>query len=155
MNLINKYKVVLAVVLPVLILILLRTFGSNHFQSDAKRWAESSFLQSNIITAIQNETLPGEKLIINLSKDGKGNMKIKRDTLNISTDSIISINYLEIIRKHEGPILLFSSDEAVSARIWMLLSQMGFKNIFILSNTTDNEVFKYKFRPDTLVKPEL
>jgi 3-mercaptopyruvate sulfurtransferase SseA len=74
---------------------------------------------------------------------------------NIPADSILSKKYLNTIRKHNGPVILFSSEMAVSARIWMLLSQMGCKNIYILTNNTDNEVFKSKFRPDTVTRPEL
>ena len=40
MYLLKKYKAVIIVVLPILILVLLRYFGPNHFKSDAKRWAE-------------------------------------------------------------------------------------------------------------------
>ena len=155
MELINKYKVVIAVVLPILILVLIRSLGANHFKSDVKRWAEPSVMRSNIITGEQIGTLSGEKLIINLGEEGCGINEMTRDALHIPADSLFSKNNLNTIRKHDGPILLFSSEKAVSARIWMVLSQMGYKNIFILTNDVDNEVFKYKFRPDTLVRPEL
>jgi hypothetical protein len=154
MELIKKYRLVIAIILPILILILFRAFGANHFQSDAKRWAKPSVLQSNIITGDQIGTLPGEKLIINLDGNDIGINEITRDALKVTADSILDKNILNTIRKHAGPVIVFSSEAAVSARIWMLLSQMGHKNIFILSNNTDNEVFKYKFRPDTLARPE-
>lgn len=155
MSLIDKYKVVIAVVLPILILVLLRSFGTNHFKIDAKKWAEPSVKQSNIITGEQINTLSGKKLIINLGEAGSGLNEITSDDLFIAADSILSKNNLSIIRKHDGPVLLASSETAVSARIWMVLSQMGYKNIYILTNDADSEVLKYKFRPDTLVRPEL
>jgi rhodanese-related sulfurtransferase len=155
MDLIKKYKVVIAIVLIILILVLIRSLGANHFKSDAKRWAESSVIQSNIITGDRIGTLSGEKLIINLSEEGSGINEMTRNALHIPADSLFSKNNLNAIRKHDGPVLLFSSETAVSARIWMLLSQMGYKNVFILTNVIDNEVFKHKFRPDTSVRPEL
>jgi hypothetical protein len=155
MKVINKYKVIIAVVLPILILVLIRSFGANHFKSDAKRWAEPSVLRSNIITGDQFGTLTGDKLIINLGKAVSGIYNMNIDELNIPADSILSKNHLKTIRKHDGPVLLFSSETAVSSRIWMVLSQMGYQNIFILANDSDNEVLKYKFQPDTLVRPEL
>ena len=155
MNVINKYKVVLAIVLPILILVIIRSFGSNHFKSDAKKWAEPSVKQSNIITVEQINNLSAEKLIINLGEAGSGLKEITSDVLFIAADSILCKNNLSIIRKHDGPVLLVSSETAVSARIWMILSQMGYKNIYILTNYADNEALKYKFRPDTLVRPEL
>jgi hypothetical protein len=155
MGIIHKYKVVIAVVLPILILVLIRQFGGNHFQTDAKRWSEPSIMRSNIITEEKIGTLSGEKLIINL---GEGNREIKdmgMELLNIPADSVLSKNILHTIGKHDGPLLLYSSETAVSARIWMVLSQMGYKNIFILTNEADNEISKNKFRPDTIVRPEL
>lgn len=155
MELLNKYKIVIAVVLPILILVLIRSFGANHFKGDAKRWAEPSVMRSNIITRDQTGTLSGEKLIINLSEESSGINNLSMNSLNIPADSILSKNNLNRIRNHNGPMLLFSTRTAVSVRVWMILSQMGYKNIFILTDNADNEVLKYKFRPDTLVKPEL
>ena len=90
-----------------------------------------------------------------MGEAGSGLNEITSDALFIAADSILSKNNLSIIRKHDGPVLLVSSETAVSARIWMVLSQMGYKNIYILTNDADSEVLKYKFRPDTLVRPEL
>lgn len=155
MKLIKKYKVVIAVVLPILILVLIRQFGDYHFQSDAKKWAEPSVKRSNIISVDQILTLPGKKLIINLNEE----KNVIRDTgvksLNISSDSILSKNILRTINKHSGPVLLYSSDAAVSVRVWMVLSQLGFRNIYILTNDSDNEAIKNKFRPETIIRPEL
>ena len=77
MEFINRYKVVIAVVLPVLILVLIRSFGANHFKSDPKKWAEPSVMRTNIITPEQAGILSGNKLFINLHKtagqsDGPG-----------------------------------------------------------------------------------
>lgn len=154
LDLLNKYKIIIVVVLAVAIAVLFRAFGANKFESNAKRWAEPSVIRSNIITGDQIGTLTGEKLIINLDNENRAIDVITRDALHIPADSILDKNNLTRIRKHNGPILLFSSDPAVSARIWMVLSQMGYKNIFIFTGNGDNETFKNKFRPDTLVRPE-
>jgi len=155
MNLLKKYKVVFAIVLPVLILVLIRSLSINHFKSDAKRWAVPSVLASNIVTEDKIETLPGEKIIIKLDKELSGNYAVAYPELRISADSILERKNLKIIRNHSGPVLLYSSEDAISARVWMILSQMGFMNIYIITRDTDNEIRKNKFRPDTLVRPEL
>jgi len=154
MELIKKYRIVIAVVLPILILVLIRSLGVNHFKNDSKRWAEPSVKQLNTINSEQVGTLSGKKLIINLDKDTSGIREITADALNIPADSVLSKKYFKIIKNHNGPVLLFSSETSVSARIWMILSQMGFNNTYILTKNKDNEVFKYKFRPDTLPAPE-
>jgi rhodanese-related sulfurtransferase len=150
MELLKNYKVVISIVLIVLVLVVIRSAGVNHFKSDAKKWAEPSFRQSNTLTVDQAKLLRGNNLAINLDKDLTSISGIPGDIQNISADSILSKEHLSTILNHDGPVLLLSSDPGLSARIWMVLSQMGRKNIYILTSSTDNEVLKYKFRPESM-----
>jgi hypothetical protein len=144
MKMIYRYKAVIAVVLPIAVLVLVRSFGINHFRNDAKKWAEPSVVQSNLILREQLGKFPGEKLIINLDNKNSENSEISGKVLMIPADSILSKNILNTIRKHKGPVLLYSSETGVSAKLWMVLSQMGYQKIYILTEDTDNEVFNYK-----------
>jgi hypothetical protein len=151
MELLKKYRLVIIVVLPILILVLIRSTGLNHFKNDAKKRAEPSVKQSNIMIIEQAGSLSGKNLIINLDKEVSQISKLTGDVQNIPADSVLTKNYVTMIMKHDGPVLLFSSDPGLSARIWMILSQLGCSNIYILTDKADNEVFKYKFKPDTLL----
>jgi hypothetical protein len=153
-DLVRKYKVIIAIVFPILILVLIRSFGTDHFKNDAKKWAEPSVLRTNIINGKQIESLMGEKLIINLDKGKSGITGVKIIELQIPSDSIIFQNNISTIKKHKGPVLLYSKDNSVSVKVWMVLVQLGYKNIFILTNETDNEVLKYKFHPETSIKTD-
>ncbi|MGD0757080.1 MAG: hypothetical protein ABR927_18695 [Bacteroidales bacterium] len=150
MELIRNNKAGIAIVLVILILVLIRSSGLNHFKNDAKKWAEPSVKQSNRITLEQAGSLKGKNLIINLDKGTRPVVELPGDVQNIPADSVLIRSHVSVILKHDGPVMLFSSDPGLSARIWMILSQMGCRNIYILTNSSDNEVFKYKFRPDTL-----
>ena len=155
MELINKYKLVIATVLMILILVLIRSLSGNHFKTDAKKWAEPSISRSNLVTPEQSVKLPGKRIVINLgNKDGDGN-EITKDVQDISLDSILSKKYLDVIQKNKGPVLLFSSETGVAARLWMVLHQMGCTNVYILTSDSENEVLENKFRTDTLTRPEL
>jgi hypothetical protein len=156
MELIKRYKTIIAVVLPVLILIFIRSCTPGIFKTDARKWAEPSFKQSNILTPLQAVAISGEKLIVNLDNEPGVSYEVKTaKEIHIPADSVVSEKYLNIIRHHKGPVLLASSDQALSARIWMVISQTGSSNIYILTENTDNETFKNKFRSDTLAGPEL
>jgi hypothetical protein len=155
MKFIIRYKVIIAVVLPIVILVLIRSFWPNQFKVDAIRWAEPSFASLNTIPVNQMGTITGDRLIINLDEENFSISEQGNNILNIAADSVLIRNNLKVIRKHDGPVMLFSSEVDLSARIWMVLSQMGFDNLYILTDDTVNEVLKYKFRPDTLVRPEL
>jgi hypothetical protein len=149
MSLIKKYASLIAVVFPIVILVLIRSIGIGHFKGDAKKWAASSFSHSNILTPQQVSKLSGTILTINLDKstqvDETGSVQ------NILPDSILRKNYVKMILNHDGPVLLVSSEPGLSARLWMILSQMGSGNIYILEQNSDNEVLKYKFRPDSML----
>jgi hypothetical protein len=155
MYLIKKYKAIIMVVLPLLILVLIRSFGTYHFKTDAIKWAQPSVLRSNIISLDKAVSLPGNKLFINLV--GKNGVIVTpgMKSINISADSILNKKVLHSIKNNDGPVLLYSSEEGISARVWMLLSQLGQRNIYIVSDDPENEVMKNKFRPDTLIRPEL
>jgi hypothetical protein len=152
---IKENKTVIAIVLIVLILVVIRSLGTNHFKGDAKKLAVASLEKSNLISKEKIGTLSGEKLLIILGQEIVDFKEFSLRIINISPADILIKNNLKMIRKNNGPVLLYSSDPSVSSRIWIILSQMGIKNIFILTNDTDNEVLKYKFRPDSVSGTEL
>jgi hypothetical protein len=155
METVNKYKWVILVVLPILILVLIKSIGLAHFKSNAYKWAEPSVNRSNIINTEQLGKLKGELIIINLDGEKKDFTSEGYKSITISEDSILIKANLRRIKNNPGPALLYSEDLSKQARVWMVLSQLGNKNIFILTDKKDDEVMKYKFRPDTLVKPDL
>ncbi len=152
MDLVKKFRAVIIVVLPVLILVLIRLFSTNQFRNDAKKWAEPSVIQSNIITHEKYGSLSGNILIIHLDAEKNGISGIKGNEVEILPDAILQSENLKQIKKNNGPVLLFSADPAISSRIWMVLSQLGCKNIFILTKEADNEVLKYKLQNDSTKK---
>ena len=147
---IKKNWEVIVIVLILLVLILVRSTGKNHFKNDDKKWAQSSISKSDIIISEKLRLPDGKNLLINLDKDTSKLTKNNSDLLNISPDSVFSKKYFNTIMKHDGPVLLFSSNSGVSARVWMLLCQMGRKKLYIFSDKADNEVLKYKFKPDSI-----
>ncbi|HEX7493062.1 MAG TPA: hypothetical protein VF346_02490, partial [Bacteroidales bacterium] len=139
MDLIKKYKEVIAVVLIVLILVIIRSLGASHFKNDAKKWADPSIKASNLVTAAQAAALSGNILIINFEKVPVPANEIRGEMRNISPDLVLSKKHASSIIKHSGPVLIYSSKPDLSARIRMILSQMGCKNIYILTDKSYNE----------------
>lgn len=153
MDILRKYKLVLVIVVPIIILVLIKTIIASQFKSDGKKWAMQSLSAYNTITPAKVESLHGDKLIINISGN-EGIKGILENISNIPADSIMNENYLKKISNYNGNVILCSNDLSVSARIWMALSQSGVKDLYILSSDPDNEVLKYKFRSDTTARPE-
>jgi len=132
MKFIKHYWLILSLFLLVVILVLIRTFSQENFRYDAVKWAEPSAIGSNILTEDQVATLGGERLLISLGNEVSVDRQFQENTLNISPESILEKTNLDRIRKNSGPVILYSGDNSVSARVWMVLSEMGMKNIYIL-----------------------
>lgn len=139
MNFIKQYRITFAILIPVLVLVFLRSIGSFHFRTDARKQAEPTILNSNILAIGQTTNLPGTQLIINLDRENISPGGTNPTVTWIPAESVLSKENLKTIRTHEGPVLLFSAQPAISARIWMILSQMGCGNLYILTNDPGNE----------------
>jgi hypothetical protein len=154
MKIVKKYIIVIAIALPVLILITVKTFNATGFKYDAKRWSGPSFNGSNLVSISGLSTIQGNKLIVILDNGGGKEFDKSIVTVSIPPDDILERKNLKLIREHKGPVLLYSADPSLSSRIWMIISQTGVKDIYILTDSKDNEILKYKFRPDTIARPE-
>ena len=154
MELIKKYAPIILIIILITVLVIIRSTGINHFRYDAKRHASPSFSGSNIVTPDKISSLKGKILIIALGNEQQPEIGIEGKVLSVPPDSILAKKYSKVIRSNEGAVILFSSDYSVSSRIWMILSQSGFRNIYIYSSGSDNEVLKKEFRSDSLTRPE-
>lgn len=132
MKTVIKYKYVLAAVVVLAVLVLIRAFNPNIFRYDAARWAEPSVTGENIVTP---EKLPatGDNILLVLLDpdclvpDIAGAVK-----LTTAPGDLLSGENLRKIRKNKGPVVLCSEDMSVSSRVWMILSETGIRQLYIL-----------------------
>jgi hypothetical protein len=150
----KKLSTVLIIVLPLLVLVLVKVLSTGHFRKDTAKWAGSSLDRTNLVTSEHLHGLVQPVLLVNLA-DTAGIYTNFPGALMVNPENLLKKETTTKLQTHKGSIVLVSDDPALSARMWMLLSQMGYRNLFILADSTDNEVFKYKFRPDTVNRPEL
>lgn len=139
MKFLKQYWLVLSITLLAVILVMIRTYSHN-FRYDAVRWAEPSALRSNILTEDQIPGMSSDILLITLESEAPAIEKLQHKILKLNSESILEKANLSLIRKNKGPVILFSDDNSVSARVWMVLSEMGIKNIFILQGQRNNEL---------------
>lgn len=151
MNRFKKYSIAIGIVLITLALVVLRLSG-NKFRPDAMKQAAASLDGSNIVTSDQAAGLEGNGLLIDL--DNSGRYRDNPDAQSMSPGDVLQKKNIKLIRNNKGPVILSSNDPSVSAGVWMVLSQMGIKNVYILSDTKDDETMKHEFRPGTMPQPE-
>jgi hypothetical protein len=137
MKLLRQYWLVISISLLVVCLVLIRTFNREQFRYDAVKWADSSINGSNLVSDADVLKMDGKALLVNLGTALPSDMKIQVNTVNMDPGLILEKENLSLIRKNNGPVILFSEDSSVSARIWMVLSEMGMINIYILQEQAD------------------
>ncbi|MBN2813150.1 MAG: hypothetical protein JXQ80_03675 [Bacteroidales bacterium] len=131
-----------------LMLVAFKSVSKVTFRNNAVKWSGASLDQSNLVTGVMLQELPGEPLLVSLD--------INEPVMGkIPAEELFKKENIKTIRKHKGSIVLFSTDRAKAAKTWMVLSQMGYKNLYLFSDTLPVEVFKHKFRPDSATRPEL
>jgi hypothetical protein len=150
MSHLRQIGIVILIVLPVAILVLIRGTTSERFKQDARKLAEPSFSHSNAMSREQLATFTSGYMIIDISDQGNQLEKHPGNSvIHLPAGLILEKAGQDVLRSNKLPVLLYSPDPAISARVWMLLSQMGYHNLYILVDEPDNEVIKYKFRPDS------
>jgi hypothetical protein len=153
MKFLKQYWLVFSILILTSALVLIRTFSPDNFRYDAVKWAEPSALGSNILFSDQIPALSGKKLLINLGYGSAPDKHLQVITVRMKPDSILEKANIRIIRRNRGPVILFSEENSVTARIWMVLSEMGLKNIYILSDKQDNQTPQTKNQTDTDSSP--
>ena len=135
MEKIKKYLLPVTVTILLLLLILVRNTGTGRFRYDADKLARKAYDRSNIVTPGNYGNFSKEAMFVLLDENMAGTDLLPQGarSLRIPADSIMDSRYASVIRKNGNPVILFSNDEAVSSRVWMVLAQTGFSNIYIWS----------------------
>ncbi len=142
----RKLIIVGSIVLVLLALVLARSCDQQHFRNDLGKLAAPSLGKQNLVTI--NGLAKMEKPLF-VVLDNANAKAIKGEILKISLKDISQREQLNKIKNFNGPKVIISGNIGTSAETWMILSQMGIENLYLLDEG-DNEVFKYDFQTDTI-----
>lgn len=134
MELLKRYWLILTIMVLVVAVVLIRSFSRDSFRYDAVRLAVSSTDESNLISRDQMVQAGEQVLLISLGSTAEVPPQVKERSVMIPPGSVLEKENMRMIRKNKGPVVLWSGDSSVSARVWMVLSEMGIKNLYILSD---------------------
>jgi len=96
--------------------------------------------QGSTFSHFRNSEIPGQKQF--------------KGSIHIPFENLLEESSIQKIKEAENKILLYSDDNSLAIKAWVILNQMEFKNMFVLSNEKNPEVLKYEFQPDTAVRLE-
>jgi hypothetical protein len=139
-------KIVLLILLVVLVLVIVKTTGKNRFKQDAQNVIEA--VKSNTFQVTMNDLKGTEDqyFIVDLTESGSVQFE---NSVKIQFEKLLDETTLQKLKETENKILLVSDDNSVAVKAWVILNQLDFKNVFILSDEKNAEVLRYEFKPDT------
>lgn len=151
MEKLSNLKIVLLVLAVVLVLVIVKSTSKNGFKQDAKSAVEAVISNNFMISANNLEKNKTEYLIVELDESGSQRFE---NSLKIPFDKLLEESSLEMLNETDSKILLVSNDISVTAKAWVILNQLDFENVYVLSNEENPEVLKYEFQPDTSARLE-
>jgi len=125
--------ILIGTIAVLLTLIIAKSVTHNHFRNNAARWSEKSVDGSNLIDLTGLKNLETNILLIRMNSTKQIQSENIISDLNVEPDKILEKSNLRKIRRHKGHTVIVSDDAAISARIWMVLSQLGFRDVYILT----------------------
>ena len=140
-------KIVLLILLVVLILVIVKTTGKNRFKQDAQNVIEAVKSNNFSVTMKDLKGTENQYFIVDLTESGSAQFE---NSVKIPFEKLIDETTLQMLKVTENKILLVSDDNSVAVKAWVILSQLDFKNVFILSDQENAEVLRYEFQPDTV-----
>jgi hypothetical protein len=148
-RIIKKYGPVLALFLLVLIAVIFRASSGTGFMYDASLHAGESADGSNIINTEDLGRFEQNALFIDLGPEFRPVEKQYPLYIRMDPESVLLRKNFRKIRKHDGPVILISSRPPVAARMWMIISQKGVRDIYILSEEEYPEGMGPVFQAET------
>ena len=138
----------------ILVLVILRSTNVNLFKQEAKTAIELATQGKNILSLENINALTSGFIIINLDSPESYKASQFKNSKNIPFNNLLEKENRGIFENIAGEIILYSDDISTSSKAWVVLNQLGYKNVYILQNKDSNEVLKYKFQPDTTARLE-
>jgi hypothetical protein len=132
MKRLNQFKYVLVIAGALAILTVIRAINPAIFRYDAVRWAEPSVEGRNEIAGDRLASMGKEMLIVMLDSTGQVPEAPGCEIMTADPHDMTLPGNIRRMRRNRGPVVLYSGDPSVSARVWMVLSEMGIKELFIL-----------------------
>ena len=154
MKSIRSLITVILIVFVLIILVIVRSTKQNIFKQDVKTALDAAQNKSNLVSLDQLKKQSTPWLVVNLgNEDLPDNLHFEK-SMHLPFENLLDQTNREILEEAKGDLILYSADDATAAKAWVILNQLGFKNIFILNTNENSGILNYKFQPDTTARIE-
>lgn len=155
MNKLKNLKFIILALAILLILVIVRNSDRNIFRSDVKTAIDVLQNHSNLLSSEQLQQLKSPWLVVNIGDSDLPDSLHIENSIRIPFANLLDDVNRKILKEVKGDLVLYSADVATASKAWIILNQLGFKNVKILAIKEIPEKLKYKFQPDTTARLEL
>jgi hypothetical protein len=139
-------KIVLLILLIAVSLVIVRSASKNRFKQDAGNTVEAISGNNFSISFSDYKTAENQYFVVDLTESGPARFK---SSTKIEYNKLLDANTIQQLKQTDRIILLYSQNISDAAKAWVILNQLKFKNVFVLSEEKTPEVLKYEFNPGT------
>lgn len=136
-------KTMLLILFGVLILVIIKTTGKNRFKQDVRHTMEAVKGNDYFVSLNDYKTSENHYFVVDLTESGSAQFK---NSLKIQFKNLLDEGVLQQLKDTDKKILLYSDDFPVAVKAWVIMSQLKFKNVFVLSEEKNREVLKYELK---------
>ena len=154
MNQLKNLKFVILIIGVLLTLVIVRISDRNLFKQDVKTAIKALQNNQNMISTDQLRQQKNPWIVLNIGDSDMPDSIQVEHSMKIPFESLLDQTNRKILEEVDGDLVLYSADVATASKAWVILNQLGFKNVFILNTGENQEELKYKFQPDTAAKLE-
>lgn len=155
MDKLKNLKFILLALAILLILVIVRNSDRNIFRSDANAAIDATQNNSNLRSPDQLHQMKSQWLVVNIGNSDLPDSLHIENSIRIPFANLLDEVNRKILNEVKGDLVLYSADVATASKAWVILNQLGFKNVKILATEKIPEKLKYKFQPDTTARLEL
>jgi len=150
MNKIKNLAFVILILLIISILVIVRSTNQNLFKQDVETICTVANNDNNTITFSEIKNKQAKYIVVDLNAQELFTNRFN-SSINVPFNELLEKEMQKKLRETKDTLILFSENISTSSKAWVILNQLGFSNVYILETEENNEVFKYKFQPDTSV----
>jgi hypothetical protein len=154
MSQIRNLKIIILIIGILLVLVIIRNSDRNVFKEKARTAVEATRNNSNLITLNQLKKLTSPYLIIDIGSEKRADSLQFQHAVKIAFSQLLDKANRKVLDEASGELILYADDIATTSRAWVILNQLGYKNLRILTIENSPEELKYKFQPDTTARLE-
>jgi hypothetical protein len=156
MKILENFKYILFLSAIILILMIIKVCQNNNWPGDAGKAADIVALRNNYITLENLNKIKGPVTLIRMGLPVPGNRLSSFPGVNVSWEGMLEKQFLRKIKQTDHTCVIVSGSHTDGMKAWVLLNQMGVKDLYILDQEEmNNELLKYQFQPDTTISLEL